>query len=290
MKAYLLSLNKEANIADQWDFGFLKDFLVDNNFDIENVSKLPKDERAIVIIPARHHAGLEKNINKELSKIGRVVLFLMGDEEADYNADLINHKNIEIWVQNPHLDKHDRFNRLGTGYPQHMQEILSAMPVPVVKNNAVFFAGQITHQRREELARYLSEIKEVDMFNINLVETEGFTQGLSFEEYYTNLAQAKIAPAPSGAVVLDSFRLFEALECMSLVIADSRTPDGEVHEYWDWLFGEITSFIATPNWVQLYNLIPEMLNDYPRRLHKQTAWWIMWKRNFKLKVLRQLNV
>ena len=77
MKAYILSLNKDANLIDQWDFGFLKDFFDGNvwktanweNFEIVNCSKLEKAERAIVAIPARHHKDLAAQVNKELNKI-----------------------------------------------------------------------------------------------------------------------------------------------------------------------------------------------------------------------------
>jgi hypothetical protein len=285
MNAYLLSLNPKANISDQWDFGFLKDFLIDNDFTISNVKKLPKIDTAIVVLPARHHKDMEYLVNKQLANIKHVVLFLMGDEEADFVADLISHPSIHIWVQNPHMDIHDNYNRIGTGYPQHIHEnVPKTMPD---KDVDVFFAGQVTHQRRVELIEGLNRVKH--KYKINIVETNGFTKGESKKDYYKHMSESRIAPAPSGAVVPDSFRLFEALECMSVVIADSKTPDGRVLEYWDWLFNEITPFLRTSDWGVLRDFIPEILDDYTNRLHKQTAWWIMWKRNFKYKVLEQLN-
>ena len=36
--------------------------------------------------------------------------------------------------------------------------------------------------------------------------TKGFAQGDTPKEYYKTLSKAKIAPAPAGAVVVDSFR------------------------------------------------------------------------------------
>ena len=75
---------------------------------------------AIVAIAARHHAGYEDQINQELDKIGNCVLFLMGDEEADFDVEKIRKNNMHIWVQNPHMGKHDNYDRIGTGYPQHI--------------------------------------------------------------------------------------------------------------------------------------------------------------------------
>ena len=284
-KAFLLSLNPEANIANQWDFGLLKDFLDSEKFKVENVNTLPNTDVALVVLPARHHKGLEHKINDELSKIKRVVLFLMGDEEADFEVEVINHANIEIWVQNPHMGRHDAYHKLGTGYPVHMRSML---PKNIQKVKDIMFAGQVTHKRRRELVDVLIDMS-IGNNKIRIVKTGGFTQGESPEEYFKHLSEAKIAPAPSGAVIPDSFRLFEALECMAILIADQKTPDGTVMEYWDWLFGTETPFPKIIEWDRLFGLRDELLADWPRNMHQQTAWWIMQKRNFKYKVLEQLN-
>lgn len=293
-KAYLLSLNKEADITQQWDYGIVKDLLEGNlwrppdwqDFNISKCTGLPKVDRAVVVLPARHHKGKEEAVNEQLKKINRVVLFLLGDEEADFDIDKISHENIVIWVQNPHMGVHDRYNKIGTGYPQHEA---SFIPAYKAKTLDVFFAGQITHQRREELADVLSEYKNFNT-NITFIPTKGFTQGISKEEYYKYMSSSRIAPCPSGAIIPDSFRLFEALECMALVIADTKTPDGTILEYWDWLFGQITPFAQVNDWNRLYDLVPELLADYPNNTHKQTAWWIKWKRDFATKVLKELYV
>lgn len=284
MNAYLLSLNPEANIADQWDFGFLQDFLLESNFTIHNVKKLPKEDKAIVVIPARHHAGKEADVLKQLNKIDHVVLFLMGDEEADFDVSVIKHDSIHIWVQNPHVGVHDDYNKLGTGYPQHMKQYLKYKD----KDLDIFFAGQITHQRRIDLFKVLREWEaERPQHKTKRIFTEGFTQGESHEDYYNDMLSSKIAPCPSGAVIPDSFRLFEALECMAIPIADERTPDGTILQYWDWLFGNITPFPHITDWDRMFGLVDDILEDYPRNLHQITAWYIKYKRDFKNKVLEQ---
>lgn len=288
MIAYLFSLNKDANIADQWDFGLLQNTL--NELDVETklVTKLPKTERAIVVIPARHHAGMEQDINKHLNKIDHVVLFLMGDEEADYDIEQINHPSIHVWVQNPHIGKHDSYNKIGTGYPAHFKKILDDMDVPVDKNIDVFYSGQMTHKRRVELNDALVVLSTGNN-KIKYLSTRGFTQGLAHDEYADKMAHAKIAPAPSGAVIPDSFRLFEALESMAIPIADQKTASGEIMQYWDWLFGEITPFPKVDNWYAIHDIVDDLLNDYPSKQHRVTAWYIMWKRNFKIKLREQYN-
>jgi hypothetical protein len=291
-KVYLLSLNPEANIEKQWDYGLLKDFFNGDlwkingvEFEVQQVKIIPKSvEPTIVVIPARHHKDMEHLVNLELAKCKKVILFLMGDEEADFNADLINHPNIDIWVQNPHYDKHDKYNKLGTGYPQHLKN-----NIPEYKNKTtqIFFSGQVTHERREELVRVLEAMQED--YSIGLNETYGFTQGYEPKEYYIRMADAGVSPCPSGAVIPDSFRLFEALEMMSIPIADTKTPNGKVTPYWDWLFGEIVPFYCVDDFDRLVPLINEINQDYCNIIHKITCWWINWKREFAYKIMRQLN-
>lgn len=284
-KAYLLSLNPEANIADQWDYGFLKDFLDDNNFEIEQVISIPKGDKAIVVIPARHHKGLESKVNEQLGNLNKAILFCMGDEEADLEIEKIELPPEQIWIQNPHMGRHDKYNKLGTGHPQHMKQYLHEPS----KSLNVFFAGQITHKRREELADVLIYYEQ-ERGNTKLVRTRGFTQGETPQEYYADMLSAKVAPCPSGAVIPDSFRLFEALECMAIPIADEVSPTEKLSGYWDWLFGQEAPFPKLTEWDRLYGLADELLADYPRNIHQITAWYIKYKRDFKNKVMELLDV
>ena len=290
MKAYILSLNKDAHLTQQWDYGMLKDLLEGKmwttpdweDFEIIESDYLPKQERAIVAIAARHHAGLEEEINHELDRIGNCVLFLMGDEEADFDVEKIRKNNMHIWVQNPHMGKHDNYDRIGTGYPQHIH---SNLPDKIVKDIDIFFAGQITHNRRTDL---IEALQNVDMTK-RVIKTEGFTQGMKPKEYYRYLTSANFAPCPSGAVIPDSFRLFEALECMAIPIADNKTPGGDKLEYWDWLFKAITPFPQIDNWYVIESAISGQFDNPKHHINIQTEWWIKWKRNFVYKVMEQLH-
>lgn len=284
VKAYYLSIKDGTPNSDYWDMGIL------DNLDCEkeNVSSLPRVDKAIVVIPARHHAGLEQEINGQLRKIKKVVLFLMGDEEASFDVSQIKHSDIYIWVQNARPPIHDQYFKLGTGYPPQSQtELKKHQPN---KRKTVFFAGQITHSRRQELQRVIEHYNQELNGKAHFYPSEGFTQGLNPETYYTYMSEATIVPAPSGAVIPDSFRLFEALESMAIPIADTKCPDGTIYQgYWDWLFGEIVPFPMVDDWNAMPSVINEIIADYPSNLHKQTSWWIKWKRNFRYKVMEQLN-
>jgi hypothetical protein len=293
MNAYFLSLNPEANAAEQWDTGFLMDFLKGNvwkpsnwkDFNIVTTSSLPKDDTAIVIVPARHHAGLETKINTQLQNIDNVVLFLIGDEEADFMVEYITHPSINIWVQNPHPGRHDQYHKIGTGYPPQASLISDMTPD---KTLDIYFSGQITHSRRKEMYDILLAY-EAENDHVLIDRTRGFTQGATPPEYYRRMVSAKITPAPCGAVIPDSFRLFEALQSMSIPIADEKNSSGTINGYWDWLFGEDTPFPKITEWDRFFGLAPELLNEWPSNIHRITSWWMGWRREFAYKVCNQLE-
>jgi hypothetical protein len=282
INVYFLSLNPEASALRQWDAGFMLDIFSDLDANIQEVSKIPNGDKAIVVIPARHHKGLEQQVRKQLDNLNSCVLFLLGDEEADFDIALVEHPKTHIWVQNPHMDKHDKYNRLGTGYPPHMKVD------KLDKTLDVYFAGQVTHVRRRELTDILIDMS-MGTHKVLCTRTKGFTQGEKPEVYYQHMSRAKIVPAPSGAVIPDSFRLFEALEAMAIPIADEVSPTETLNGYWDWLFMGDTPFPKIVEWDRLFGLVPEILEDWPRNMHQQTAWWTRYKRNFKNKILEQLN-
>jgi hypothetical protein len=279
--AYMLSYNTEATPNEKWDFGFLKEAFNKKNIEILNVKQLPNCDRAFVVIPGPQSIGNEDGISNELNKIKRVVLFITGDEEGTFDIEKITHNNIEIWIQYPH-EKHQAYNKLPTGTPQHLKENLPNLPIK--KDYDVYFAGQITHQRRQELDRAMSTVS-----NALYLPTKGFTQGDPPKEYYTKLASAKFAPAPSGVVVVDSFRFYEAIEMLCLPIADSINANGQKDNFWERLFDHKYQGPQINNWKNLESIKEEILSDYPQNMHKVVQWWIHYKRDFANKIMEQVN-
>jgi hypothetical protein len=119
--------------------------------------------------------------------------------------------------------------------------------------------------------------------------TKGFAQGDSPKDYYANLASAKIAPSPSGATVIESFRFYEALEMLSLPMPDAIDPRGNVINYYDFVFEGKTPIKSIKNWHSLINIVPELLNNYPQNMHDAVCWWIKYKRDLGIRIMRQIN-
>ncbi len=277
---YLYSFNEEDCAADKWDYGLLKEIFDKNSIEQIKVNALPIEDRAFVVIPGPQNIGHEKHIAKELQNISRLVLFITGDEEGVFDIDRIDHPNAEIWIQYPHK-KHEIYNKFLIGVPQHLKNNL---PNYKTKTYDVFFAGQITHQRREQLAGAIALVN-----NALYKPTDGFARGDKPIHYYDNLASSRIAACPAGAVVIDSFRLFEAIEMMSLPIADLIDSSGLEDDFYQRLFNEVVPFYKIKDWNELPNLTLRLLEGYPNNMHTVVCWWIKYKRDFGIKLMRQIN-
>ena len=279
-KCYLYSFDKKDCASDKWDYGLLKEVFDKNNIKQIKVSSIPNEDKAFVVIPGPQNLGHEDHISKELSNLSRVVLFITGDEEGKFDIEKIVHPNIEVWIQYPHA-KHEKYNNLPIGVPQHLSKNLPPYPE---KEYDLFFAGQITHQRRSQLAEAIQTIP-----NSVFKPTSGFAQGETPSEYYKSLSKTRIAPAPSGAVVIDSFRLFEAIELLCLPISDKIDSKGNYTEFYKSIFGTTMPVDGVSNWADIKNMLPSMLRQYPQNMHQVVAWWIKYKRDLSIKIMEQIN-
>jgi hypothetical protein len=275
-KAYIFSTNLLDSADGKWDYELLRLSFERNHVDQVVVTSIPKDDRAFVVIPGQGNAENEEQINQELANLRRVVLFITGDECALFNVDAIKHPNISIWIQYPH-QKHEKYNKFFIGVPQHLKNNLPNYPA---KEYDIYFGGQITHQRRQELAEVMPRMK-----NALYCPTEGFAQGDPPQEYYRKLASAKVAPAPSGAQVIDSFRFFEAIEMLTLPIGDRKDAQGRETNYYDYVYKKTIPVKLTDDWTKLPQIMIETMNNYPANMRSAVAWWIKYKRDFANKIM-----
>ena len=279
IKAYLYSINPLDSADGKWDYELLRSTFERNGIEQLTVDSIPEEERCFVVIPGQGNAGKEKLISKNLQNSKRVVLFITGDESARFNVDEIVHPNISIWIQYPHK-KHDKYNKFFVGVPQHLKENLPNYPI---KEYDVYFGGQVTHQRRKQLGEVMQTLP-----NALYKPTKGFAQGDTPKEYYKTLSKAKIAPAPAGAVVVDSFRFFEAIEMLCMPVGDGRNSQAEVDSYFNYIYLKDLPFPIVDNWNELNKLLPDLIYNYPNNMHQVVCWWLKYKRDFGFKVMRQL--
>ncbi len=278
--AYLYSHDGQDYANDKWDYGLLKEIFDKHEVDQVRVTEIPKADKAFVVIPGPQTAGNEELLSNELNKLSRVVLFINGDENARFDVSKIRHNNIEIWIQYPH-EKHDQYNKMPIGVPQHLKD---NAPEYKEKEYDVYFGGQITHSRRKELALVMPILK-----NSLYGPTKGFSLGDKPKDYYAKLSSAKIAPCPSGAAVIDTFRFFESIELLTLPIADKLDPSMKETKFYMKMFGPEFPVQSVDNWNNIEKLLPELLDNYPNNMHRVVGWWIKYKRDLGIKIMEQLN-
>ena len=280
IKAYLYSHDGQDYANDKWDYGLLKEIFDKYEVDQARVTEIPKEDKAFVVIPGPQTAGNEELLSNELNKLSRVVLFINGDENARFDVNKIKHPNIEIWIQYPH-EKHDQYNKMPIGVPEHLKD---NVPEYKEKEYDVYFGGQITHARRKELGLVMPKLK-----NSLYGPTKGFSLGDKPKDYYVKLASAKIAPCPSGAAVIDTFRFFESIELLTLPIADKLDPNMTETKFYMKMFGPEFPVESVDNWNNIEKLLPELLENYPNNMHRVVSWWIKHKRDLGIKIMEQLN-
>jgi hypothetical protein len=119
--------------------------------------------------------------------------------------------------------------------------------------------------------------------------TNGFAEGLKPKQYYDKMFLSKIVPCPSGAMVVDSFRFYEAIEMLCLPIGDKLDSRMQNTDFFNFLFQGEHSINTVENWQDLPKLLPELLNNYTSEMHQVVCWWIKYKRDLFNELMRQVN-
>lgn len=256
-----------------WDQTMLKDILASEVF-----KHFDNAGGALCVIPGEYQGRYIKDINIYLSRYKWVVLFITSDEGGNFPIEKITHQNMKVWIQYPKQGKHDQYRKWPLGYVADTRKNLFLS----VKDLDYFFSGQITHERRREMAH---KLKVVPGGMVN--ETEGFSQGMDQQEYMKNMVTAKIAPSPAGPISADAFRTYEALEAGAVPIADNISAAGD-HDYWDYLFGSVP-FPTINNYNDLPGYIADYLGKYPTANNIAQAWWIKKKRDLKQQIIEDIE-
>lgn len=147
-----------------------------------------------------------------------------------------------------------------------------------------FFAGQITHARREQMAEQLR-----DMEGGRLIETKGFTEGLPPEKYFADMTSASVVPCPAGPVSPDNFRLFEALEAGCVPIADSKS-EHRGEGFWELVFGQKPPFPVIDEWEHLPEVMADTLAKWPYIVNRTQAFWQWYKKKLATRMRDDIHM
>lgn len=273
-----------------WDQAQLDDVLSDRSWPTGfafthhvGFDNAPTEGPAVVVIPARNHVADAHQINEQLQRYSGVLVVLTSDEERVFPVDALSHPNMRIWLQTPGPTDDQAF-MFGCGYPPHTRDILSRLGRP--SRAPWFLAGQMNNQRRRQC---FGNLMGAD--GGQAIKTAGFTQGLAHRDYANALANAKVAPCPSGPHTIDTFRIWEALEAGALPLVDSQTPEGDASWYVSAVLGEIGP-PTLDDWGQFPAKLRSLLEDWPANANRVQARWQHYKRRFAERIsdtLRELS-
>jgi len=238
---------------------------------------VPLDARGAVIVFHGQQNAQKPNIGERLTRYSKeldwVIWVSIGDEGCDFPYGDFDHRRQYLWVQTPKPGKVAADRYLIEGYHPNTRVLLARVQ-DSPRTLDWFFAGQINHERRQQCSDALRSVP-----NGLLIGTEGFMQGVSQEEYYDRMKQAKIVPCPAGPLTPDSFRFCEALEAGCIPILDAYSPD-HIPNYWDMVIPG-HPFRVVEDWSMLPQVMDEILADYRQNLRRAEYWWHYEKLRFR---------
>ncbi len=267
-----------------WDQAMLEDLfgnaLWDTGLTFTHHEDMPSPEvpGCVVVIPARDQQGRIGEINAALARYAWVMVVLVGDEEHEFRWWDLRHPRMRVWVQTPDPETAaDADGVFPVGYSPGLR-------IRAHKDLLWAFMGQMTHTRRRAAAQAMEGLPGPS----SLLLTEGFTQGVSKDEYYDTMARARFAPCPSGPVTVDTFRMWEALEVGAIPIVERRTPKRDESMYWSLMFGgDMPPFPIIDDWDDLGALIRDI--DYESMSVQTLAWYSRFKRRIATVFARQVR-
>lgn len=268
----------------QWDQTLLDD-LFDNRLyptglEFKRVEGYPNSDGCVLIVPGRYWHDRVDDVRLAVKGYDWVLAIRVGDEEDLFDISKVTHPNIKWWIQTPRVGRDYGDARfVGIGYTPHARFSGS----PPEKYLDVFLSGQNTHARRAEC---FAALKPGDRRRVE--QTSGFTEGMDPVEYAECMYGAQVAPAPSGAVSPDSFRLYEALEAHAVPIADDVSPTYPSEGFWRSLYPD-APFPILANYADLPGYVGDVLADWPASANRVAVWWMREKRRMAMGLVDDLK-
>jgi hypothetical protein len=226
----------------------------------------------VIVIPGQHCTHRYIELNEAAANFKRVVFVIVGDEEAKFRSEKLEHPEMRIWWFAPPWKTPQRADHLGPfGWPTGALELITAAKKEASKERIynLNFCGQVTHERRAQCVRAAISIPTRQL----IFPTHGFAQGMAREDYYEHLLESRFVLCPSGPCMPDSFRFAEALECGCVPIVDNKAPDPEYPRgYWKYLFTSFP-FPFVDEWDELPKMFPHLIHEYEDLQRLCTSWW-----------------
>lgn len=242
------------------------------------MSELPANvDEAVVVIHGEQELTRVTEIQNDLNRLKRALVIIIGDESGQFPGGRLMTLSRKIWYQFPTPGAHASYSsrNFPCGYPPDIFEYVTPEKAARVDRSLDWsFLGQITHERRQQCALQMRQLKSGF-----LLENAGFWQGLDRQKYYDILLDSKIVPCPSGPGTPDSFRFAEALEAGCLPIVEDVCPRHRYPEgFWQNMFGPNPPFPIVKEWSELSVAMEKALREWPENRNIAYDWWKQYKR------------
>lgn len=266
-----------------WDHGVLMEIFdkhpnVFHQWNGKEWINLKKYKNAIVIISGNNTNASLRDYLLDLDA-GSIVI-LTSEEDAYFNWQYAIPDHLDLWTQyySP-LSKQGIKTRLLLGPPSRIKDYKINSHLP--KKYLWSFVGQVQNPFRQECVQVLKQLPKGFIQEVEFFGGEG-KNGMEYQQYLDIMCQSEYVICPAGSMCVDSFRLYEAMECGAIPITDRRAPrDPEGFNYWHSVYIK-NRIITLTSWTQL----PVILRDvrYPD-YYKSNDWWSGYKADLEQKLL-----
>jgi hypothetical protein len=300
-----LSLNRDSPPRGaHWDQTLLEDLLGDEGW--QTGVRYEHDDCAcgrhfdryggIVVVPGQHNAEIKatredvgmldaaefrfptaSRIADVIEQMDWALVIVTSDEEGLFPLSMLPEgPRYEVWTQ--YRDRPEAARILPIGYPPGLRNWARRRArmtgTHAEAQSPLFFAGQDNTRRRHEL---LKTLEAFDLPGMSYLATDGFTQGMGQQNYWAAMLGARMLPAPSGHVSVDSFRLYEALELGRIPVIERKTDTEDMMGTWERMFGANPLPIVS-SWEELPELQSELGRKWAFTASRLSAWWQWQKR------------
>jgi hypothetical protein len=232
-------------------------------------------DRAIVIVTGCPEV---EELRRYLDTIHEGIVILTSEEDSFFNWNDAIPKRFEIWTQYFSFNKQAIKERLLLGTPNRIKDY--KINTHLSKKYLWSFVGQVQNPFREQCVEVLKNIPDGFVHIAGGFGGQG--DGIEYQEYLDIMCQSVFVFCPAGSMCVDSFRLYEAMECGAIPITDRRAPrDPEDFNYWIEVY-PANKLITVNSWSALgYSL----LDIYDGKISPSNQWWIDYKNELTQKLL-----
>lgn len=150
------------------------------------------------------------------------------------------------------------------------------------RTNVWSFAGSLKADRPVAIG----EMSKLMPFQLNVFEYFHDPNHLTPDKYAEVLANSKFVIAPMGGCNIDSFRIYEALECGCIPVVLDQHQGFNIHpNYWHAIFRQEAPmpFVVASTWAEAAEKVKKILDENRVDEVQQAClgFWLRWKEHFR---------